>query len=104
MNNDQKEYVELMNRIVEDKVEGKSVTIPLSLLYDIQMFLLASSHMEDMGELPHTTFVALSSDLSYKLYEYSNEFIKFFPKDCYIRYDSLWEKYMNEDFDEIDYE
>lgn len=94
------EYFELMSKIVQEKVGGKSVTIPLDFLYSIQMFLQASSHLEDEGRLPYPSFQFLSHDLSYKIREYTKEHIKFFPQDCYISYENLWEKYQDDTKDE----
>lgn len=109
MSNDvmsKEEYYEYMNNIVKDKVNGKSVTIPLDFLYSIQMFLMASSNLEDEGRLPYPSFQNLSHDLSYKIREYTNEHVKFFPRDCYIRYDLLWQQYEDEhkDFEYEKYE
>lgn len=100
MSNDQEEYAELMNNIVKNQVGDKLVTIPLDLLYSIQMFLKASSNLNDEGRLPYPSFQFLSHDLSTKIRDYTKDHIKFFPRDCYIRYDLLWKEYEHMHIDE----
>lgn len=100
---DDEEFRELMRLKVKESVDGKSVTIPLDFLYSIQMFLMASSHMEDEGKLPYPSFEFLSHDLAYKIREYTKDHVKFFPLDCYLRYDDLWDEY-NKEHNQDDYD
>lgn len=87
------EYAAQMLEVVKGKLDGKTVTVPLDFLYQIGMFLEASSHLEDEGRLPYPSFQNLSHELGYQIREYTKEHIKFFPLDCYITYDQLWKEY-----------
>ena len=105
MNNEpmsKEEYIELMTNKVHESVDGKSVDVPVDFLYSLQMFLQASSHFEDEGKLPYPSFQFLAHDLSYKIREYTKDYVKFFPQDCYMRYDPLWEQYQKDTANDAD--
>lgn len=94
------EYSALMTEKVKQQLDGKTVVVPVEFLYDLQMFLLSSSHKEDEGNLPYPSFQWLAHDLSYKIHEYTKDHVESFPCDQSVRYDLLWERYQQENKDD----